>query len=109
MRLVYLTRDRAGAFYAEHVNRPFFKPLVDFMSSGSVLPMVLARTAAITHWRALLGATDSRQAAANTLRGRHGSKTADIWRNVAHGSDSAASALREIQFFFPGLRMPGVR
>jgi nucleoside-diphosphate kinase len=103
MRQVTLTRDEAECFYVEHAERAFFKSLIDFMVSGPVTALLLEREGdAVFHWRQVLGATDSRRAAFDTLRGRHGNKTGfAIWRNVAHGSDKPEAVVREMAFFWP--------
>mmetsp|Transcript_12552 Transcript_12552/g.38353 ORF Transcript_12552/g.38353 Transcript_12552/m.38353 type:complete len:379 (-) Transcript_12552:1396-2532(-) len=101
-----LTVDRAKAFYEEHKSRPFFDGLVEFMTSGKVVAMVLEKENAVNSWRTLLGPTNAKQAKEEdpeSVRGRYGT---DVQRNAAHGSDSAASAAREIKFFFPDFELP---
>jgi nucleoside diphosphate kinase len=98
-----LTAARAEAFYAEHQGRPLFPGLVEFMASGPAVAAVLARPDAVRAWRALVGPTnplEARSAAPKSLRALYG---ADGTHNAVHGSDSAASAAREIKFFFPRL------
>mmetsp|Transcript_32618 Transcript_32618/g.45260 ORF Transcript_32618/g.45260 Transcript_32618/m.45260 type:complete len:303 (-) Transcript_32618:154-1062(-) len=100
---VHLTPLRAAAFYAEHEGKPFFDTLVDFMSSGPLLALVLAKPQAITSWRSLMGPTNSekaREAEPDCIRAKFGT---DGTKNATHGSDSQSSALREIRFFFPRL------
>jgi nucleoside-diphosphate kinase len=96
LRLIQLSREQAQGFYAVHKHRPFFGSLVEFMSSGPCVVMVLKGEGAIERYRTLMGATDSRKAAPNTLRALYGT---DVERNAVHGSDSAASAATEIDFF----------
>ncbi|MEN2992253.1 MAG: nucleoside-diphosphate kinase [Bacteroidia bacterium] len=97
LRMVYLTRAQAEAFYAVHRSRPFFEDLVQFMTSGPVIAFVLEKEDAVAHYRALMGATDPAQAAPGTLRALFGQ---NVERNAVHGSDSPESARREIAFFF---------
>lgn len=96
-KLVHLTSGQAGAFYAEHAARPFYGELVEYMTSGPVLLMVLEGENAIARNRELMGATDPAQADAGTIRKLYAESKG---RNTVHGSDSAASAAREIAFFF---------
>lgn len=93
-----LTADEAEEFYAEHRGRPFLPELVEFMTSAPVVVMVLEKDNAIANWREVMGATDPAQAAEGTIRKRFGTSKGT---NATHGSDSAASAAREIEFFFP--------
>ena len=97
MRLVQLTREEAEGFYAVHRKRPFFKDLVGFMSSGPCVVMALEAERAIDRWREVIGATDSKQAAAGTIRNLFGT---DIERNAVHGSDAVETARTEIGYFF---------
>ena len=99
---VTLPRERVEAFYAEHKGKFFFNRLVSYMTSGSVVALVLAKAAAIKSWRALMGPTNTftaRRDAPASLRARFG---VDGTRNATHGSDSPDSAAREIRFYFPG-------
>jgi len=100
MRLVHLDRHQAETFYAVHRDRDFFAGLVDFITSGPVVPMVLEREDAVAHLRQFIGPTDSRRAGAGTIRGEFGT---DQQRNAVHASDSPANACREIAFFFGAL------
>ena len=102
MRMVQLTTAQAEGFYAVHRERPFFKDLVAFMTSGPVIVQVLEGENAIAKNRELMGATDSRKAAAGTLRQKFGT---DIERNAAHGSDAPDTAKYEISFFFSGAEL----
>jgi nucleoside-diphosphate kinase len=98
-RMMHLSRQEAEGFYAVHRERPFFRDLVDFMISGPVLVQVLQGENAIAKNRELMGATDSKKAAAGTIRNRFGT---DIERNAVHGSDAPETAAFETRFFFPG-------
>ncbi len=95
-----LTRKEAEGFYAEHNGRGFFGELVDFMISGNVVVMVLEKDGAIKAWRDLMGATDPMLADEGTIRKLFGTSKGN---NASHGSDSEASAAREITYFFPNL------
>ena len=97
LKMLKLTTDTAGAFYAVHKERPFFNDLVKFMSSGTCIPLVLEKQNAVTAFRELIGATDPAQAAVGTIRKEFaGSKQ----ENIVHGSDSPENAKLEISFFF---------
>lgn len=105
LRLVALqmrTLDRATAetHYAEHVGKPFFVDLVDFITSGPLVAAVAEGPDAIVQWRALMGATNPVQAAPGTIRG---DLATVMQQNVTHGSDSPESAAREVALFFPDL------
>ena len=97
LRKVRLSPEQARAFYAVHRERPFYSALVEFMTEGPVVAAALERDDAVAHLRRVMGATDSRKAAAGTIRNLFG---ADIERNAIHGSDSSENAGREIAFFF---------
>jgi nucleoside-diphosphate kinase len=96
-KMVQLSDKVAGGFYAEHKERPFFKDLVSFMTSGPVLVQVLEGENAIAMNRELMGATDPKKAAPGTIRADFAQS---IDANAVHGSDSPASAAREIAYFF---------
>jgi len=101
-----LTPNRATLerHYAEHEGKPFFRPLVDFMSSGQVFAMVVEGDRVIEGFRSLAGATDPTKAAPGTIRGDLGREwDAPVMRNLVHGSDSEVSAMREIAIWFPGI------
>ena len=99
-RLVRLTRDQAEAFYDVHRERPFFRPLVTFMTSGPALALALAREDAVAHLRQVIGATDPAEAKSGTVRKLYAQSKE---RNAIHASDSAENAAREVAFFFPEL------
>ncbi|MCX8500791.1 MAG: nucleoside-diphosphate kinase [Alphaproteobacteria bacterium] len=101
---IHLTLADAMAFYKEHEARPFYKSLCEFMSSAPVVVQVLAGEDAIALHRKVLGATNPAEANAGTVRKDF---ALSIDENSAHGSDSAASAAREIGFFFSGLEIVG--
>ena len=93
-----------GAHYAEHEGKPFFAPLVEFMSSGPVVAAVVEGTRVIEGVRSLAGATDPTAAAPGTIRGDLArSLDTAVVENLVHGSDSAESAAREIALWFPAL------
>jgi nucleoside-diphosphate kinase len=96
---VRLTEDQAKAFYAVHKERPFYRALVEFMTSGPVWVMALERDNAVEYLRKVMGATDSTKAEKGTIRAQFGT---NIERNAIHGSDSPENAAVEIAFFFPG-------
>ncbi len=96
-RLVRLTVVQAEAFYAVHRERPFFRPLVAFMTSGPCLPLALERDDAVRKLREVIGATDPKEAAAGTVRALYAESKE---RNAIHASDSPENAAREVGFFF---------
>jgi nucleoside-diphosphate kinase len=96
-RMMSLSRADAEGFYAVHRERPFFKDLVEFMISGPVMVQVLEGENAIAKNRELMGATDPKKAAAGTIRADFASS---IDANAVHGSDAAATAQVEIDYFF---------
>jgi nucleoside-diphosphate kinase len=97
MRMLRLSQEQAKAFYAVHKERPFYNDLVKFMTEGPVVPMALEGEDAIATLRKLMGETDSKKAAKDTIRGKFGT---DIERNAIHGSDAPETAANEIAFFF---------
>ena len=99
-RMLYLSKREAEAFYAVHRERPFFKDLVEFMTSGPIFVQALHGEAAIARNRDLMGATDPKKAAAGTIRADFAES---IDANAVHGSDSAETARAEVAFFFPTL------
>jgi nucleoside-diphosphate kinase len=97
MRLLRVTREQAASHYAEHEGKPFYPGLVEFITSGPVVAMVLEGPAAVSTVRTLMGATDPLQSAPGTIRGDF---ALELSQNVVHGSDSVASAEREIAIYF---------
>jgi nucleoside-diphosphate kinase len=97
-RMMHLSRADAEGFYAVHRERPFFKDLVDFMTTGPVMVQVLEGENAIAKNRELMGATDPRKAAPGTIRADFAQS---IDANAVHGSDAAETAKVEIAYFFP--------
>jgi nucleoside-diphosphate kinase len=98
LELRTLDRETASTHYAEHVGKPFFDPVVDFITSGPLVALVAEGPRAIQAFRGLAGATDPVAATPGTIRGDH---ALEIGENVVHGSDSPESAQREIKIFFP--------
>ncbi|KZY98530.1 MULTISPECIES: nucleoside-diphosphate kinase [Thalassolituus] len=96
-KMLKLDDEKAGGFYAEHKERPFFGDLVGFMTSGPVVVQVLEGENAIAKNRELMGATNPKEADAGTIRADFAES---IDANAVHGSDSAESAAREIDYFF---------
>ena len=97
-RMMHLSREQAEGFYAVHRQRPFFRDLVQFMTSGPVLIQVLEGENAIAKNRELMGATDPRKAERGTIRADFADS---IDANAVHGSDSPDSARMEVAYFFP--------
>lgn len=97
MKLTKIEKAKCEEFYAEHKERPFFGELVSFMTSGPVVLMALKGENAITRNREIMGATDPKKAAPGTIRALYGDS---VGENTVHGSDSAASADRELKIFF---------
>jgi len=97
-RLVRLSQPQAEAFYAVHRERPFFRSLVTFMTSGPALALALERDNAVAHLREVIGATDPAEAKPGTVRKLYAQSKE---RNAIHASDSAENAAREVAFFFP--------
>ena len=98
LRMVRLDEAAAGEFYAVHRERPFYKSLVTFMTSGPAIPLVLEAPDAVKKLREVIGATDPAEAAAGTVRKLYAESKE---RNAIHASDSDENAAREIAFFFP--------
>lgn len=96
-RMVHLSEQDAGAFYAVHKERPFYADLVSFMTSGPVMVQVLEGDNAVAKHREIMGATNPKEAAAGTIRADF---AASIDENAVHGSDSLENAAIEIAFFF---------
>ena len=100
VQLRTLSRETAEQHYAEHEAKPFFADLVDFITSGPLVAMVVEGERAISAFRQLAGATDPVAAATGSIRADH---ALAVQTNIVHGSDSAESAAREIGLFFPSL------
>ena len=100
MMMEHLTKVRAEGFYKVHRERPFFGELVEFMTSGPCVPMVLEKENAIDDLRTLIGVTDSSKAACGTIRQSFGT---DIQFNAVHASDSPENAKIEVNYFFPNI------
>ena len=98
MKLVQLSRAEAEGFYAVHKERPFFGELVDFMTSGPCVPMVLEKENAVADYRTLIGATDPEEAAEGTIRKLFADNKG---QNIVHGSDSVENGRLEANYFFP--------
>jgi nucleoside-diphosphate kinase len=96
-RVMHLTTQQAEEFYAVHRERPFFRPLVNFMTSGPCMPLILERADAVAELRRVFGATDPAEAAAGTVRKLFAESKE---RNAIHASDSDDNAAREARFFF---------
>lgn len=102
MKTLRLTQAEAAGFYAVHRERPFFKSLTEFMSSGPIIAMVLEAPDAIRRWRTLMGATDPAKADNGTIRKEFASS---IEKNATHGSDAPETAAFEIGYFFAGIEL----
>lgn len=100
MKLIHLTSEIAAGFYAEHLGKPFYEPLVDFMSSGPIVVAILEKENAVEEFRKLIGPTDPAQAPEGTIRKMFGKS---IRENAIHGSDCDANAERESNYFFSAL------
>lgn len=104
VNLVHATEDLLAQHYEEHVGKPFYAPLVEFMLSGPVLAVVAEGDRVIEGFRSLAGATDPTIAAPGTIRGDLGRQwPTAVLQNLVHGSDSTLSAQREISIWFPNL------
>src|SRR6187549_2808289 len=100
MRYMQLSTEQAGKFYAIHRERPFFNDLVKFMTSGTVVPIILEKENAVEDFRKLIGATNPANAAEGTIRKLYASS---VGENAVHGSDSDENAIIEGDFFFSAL------
>ena len=96
-KMIHMSREQAEGFYAEHSERPFFKDLIDFMTSGPVMVQVLEGENAVLANREIMGATNPKEALRGTIRSDY-AETLD--ENAVHGSDALTSAEREIGYFF---------
>jgi nucleoside-diphosphate kinase len=97
MKMTQLNADQAGRFYGVHRGKPFFEPLLAYMTSGKIVPVALERENAVTKLREILGATDPKKADPGTIRALYGT---DIEHNACHGSDSVENGRIETYFFF---------
>ena len=102
VRMTRLSKSQAQAFYEVHRERAFFGSLMEYMTSGPCLPMVLERDDAVSHLRTVIGATDPAEAADGTIRKLYAESKE---RNAIHASDSPENALQEIGFFFSGAEL----
>ena len=100
--MVHMTRSQAEGFYEVHRERPFYPGLVEFMSSGPAIVMVLRHADAVEEFRRLIGTTDPAKAAPGTIRAEFGT---DVRMNAVHGSDSPENAMREASFFFSAIEL----
>ena len=100
MRMVKLTLAQAESFYSVHKGKPFFDGLIEFMTSGPVVVMILRRENAVDQFRKLIGATDPAKAEPGTIRRIF---AVSVQMNAVHGSDSVENAVREANFFFSGV------
>jgi len=98
LKMVHLAAGTAGGFYAVHRGRPFYDDLVTFMSSGVCIPIALEKENAVADFRALIGATDPKDAAPGTIRREFAASKGE---NIVHGSDSPENGRIEIAYFFP--------
>ena len=98
LQLMTMERDLAERHYAEHVDKPFFGELVEFITSGPLVAMVLEGHEAVAAARHVIGATDTLEAAPGSIRGDF---ALEVGQNLVHGSDSDESAAREVELFFP--------
>ncbi|MDA0746898.1 MAG: nucleoside-diphosphate kinase [bacterium] len=97
LQMMHLTRAQAAQFYAVHQERPFFNDLLDFMTSGPAVPLVLEKDKAVPSLREIVGATNPAEAAEGTIRKAFGS---NVQENAVHASDSPENAAIEVAFFF---------
>jgi nucleoside-diphosphate kinase len=104
MKMTQLTKEKAGEFYAVHAERPFYGELVDFMSSGPIVAVVLEKENAVQSFRDFIGATNPSEAAEGTIRALYGT---NIGENAVHGSDSDENAAIESAFHFAGTEIFG--
>jgi len=98
LRMINLSKEEAGGFYSVHRERPFFGELVDFMSSGPCVPIVLEKENAVADFRTLIGATDPAEAEAGTIRRDFADNKG---QNIVHGSDSVENGRLESNYYFP--------
>ena len=101
-KMMHMTKKQAEGFYHVHRERKFFGELVEFMTRGPVVAMVLEGESAIAKYREVMGATDPAKAADGTIRKKYGS---NVGENAIHGSDAPETARFEISYFFPGFEL----
>lgn len=101
MRMIQLSKEETAAFYVDHVGKPFYEKLINFISSGPIVAAVLEKENAVEDFRKLIGTTDPSQAAEGTIRKLYAK---DKTYNAIHGADSDENALKESQFFFNSLQ-----
>jgi len=106
IKLLRLSDAQAKSFYEVHSERPFYGSLVEFMTSGPVMPLALERADAVAHLRRVMGATDVAKAEPGTIRNLYGTS---IEKNAIHGSDSAENAALELAFFFSRAELHAAR
>jgi nucleoside-diphosphate kinase len=104
MKMLHLTKTQAKAFYAVHKERPFYKDLVEFMTSGPVITIALQKENAIADYRKLIGATDPAKAEEGTVRKLYAT---NVQENAVHGSDSVENGKIEVAFFFSETELAG--
>lgn len=102
MKMINLSRAEAEGFYCVHSARPFFDELVEFMSSGPCVPIVLEKENAVADYRILIGATDPAEAGAGTIRHDFADNKG---QNIVHGSDSVKNGILESNFYFPEMEI----
>lgn len=100
LRMVRMTFSQAEEFYEVHRGKPFFEGLIEFMTSGPVVVMILKHNNAVEEFRKIIGATDPNKAEPGTIRNLFG---VSVQMNAVHGSDSDENAIRESNFFFPAI------
>jgi nucleoside-diphosphate kinase len=101
MRMLQMDKEMASKHYEEHLEKPFFNDLVTFITGGPLVAMAVEGDEAVSVVRTLMGATDPKKAALGTIRG---DLAIEMTENIVHGSDSPASAARELALFFPDLK-----
>jgi nucleoside-diphosphate kinase len=104
LKLVQVKEQQAAEHYVEHVGKPFYPELVEFITSGRVVAMVIEGPGAVAAVRSMMGATNPLESAPGTIRGDY---ALELGRNVVHGSDSSESAAREIAIFFTDAELTG--
>jgi nucleoside-diphosphate kinase len=100
MKVTHLNPELASQFYDIHKDKPFFKDLISFMTSGPICVCALQKANAVENFRTLIGDTDPKECAVGTIRSMYGESVSS---NAIHGSDSDENAIKEISFFFPEL------